>query len=194
MSRPITVVDLFCGAGGLGAGLHAAGLETIHAVDNLPAAVRTYGMNFARPASLQSLCGDAELPPADVIVGGPPCQGFSSAGQRRLEDSRNSLVSVFAQLVAQHRPSAFVFENVEGFLTGDDGRYLLEFLDTLVGAGYCMHLRKVNAAHYGIPQHRKRIIALAALAGIRAFLRLRTARWACRERLASGADCRRAQR
>ena len=163
MSCPITVVDLFCGAGGLGAGLHAAGLETVHAVDSLPAATRTYGMNFARPASLRALCLDAELPPADIIVGGPPCQGFSSAGQRRLEDSRNSLVAVFAQLVARHRPGAFVFENVEGFLTGDDGRYLLEFLDTLVSAGYCIHLRKVNAAHYGIPQHRKRVIALGGL-------------------------------
>ena len=163
MSRPITVVDLFCGAGGLGAGLQAAGLQTIHAVDSLPAAVRTHGMNFAKPASLQSLGWDAKLPPADVIVGGPPCQGFSSAGQRRLEDSRNSLVAVFAHLVARHRPSAFVFENVEGFLTGDDGRHLLEFLDTLVAAGYCMHLRKVNAAHYGIPQHRKRVIAVGGL-------------------------------
>ena len=163
MSRPITVVDLFCGAGGLGAGLHAAGLETIHAVDNLPAAVRTYGMNFAKPARLEALGWDAELPPADVLVGGPPCQGFSSAGQRRLEDSRNSLVSVFAHLVARHRPSAFVFENVEGLLTVDNGRYLLEFLDTLVRAGYCMHVRKVNAAHFGIPQHRKRVIAVGGL-------------------------------
>ena len=163
MSRPITVVDLFCGAGGLGAGLHAAGLETIHAVDSLPAAVRTYDMNFATRAKLESLRWDAELPSADVIVGGPPCQGFSSAGQRRLEDSRNSLVAVFAHLVARHRPSAFVFENVEGFLTGDDGRYLLEFLDTLVCVGYCMHLRKVNAAHYGVPQHRKRVIVVGGL-------------------------------
>ena len=163
MSRPITVVDLFCGAGGLGAGLHAAGLETVHAVDNLPTAVRTYRMNFGKPASQQSLHWDAKLPPADVIVGGPPCQGFSSAGQRRLEDSRNSLVAVFAHLVARERPSAFVFENVEGFLTGDDGRYMLEFLDTLVGAGYCIHLRKVNAAHYGVPQHRKRVIAVGGL-------------------------------
>ena len=163
MSGPITVVDLFCGAGGLGAGLHAAGLETIHAVDNLPAAARSYGMNFAKPAILQALDRDAELPQADIIVGGPPCQGFSSAGQRQLEDSRNSLVAVFAHLVARHRPSAFVFENVEGFLTGDDGRCLLQFLDTLVPAGYCLHLRKVNAAHYGIPQHRKRVIAVGGL-------------------------------
>ena len=72
-------------------------------------------------------------------------------------------MAVFAHLVARHRPSAFVFENVEGFLTGDDGRYLLEFIETLVCAGYCIHLRKVNAAHYGIPQHRKRVIALGGL-------------------------------
>ena len=163
MSSPITVVDLFCGAGGLGAGLHVAGLETIHAVDSLPAAVRTYSMNFAKPACLQSLDWDSELPPADIIVGGPPCQGFSSAGQRQVEDSRNSMVAVFAHLVASSRPSAFVFENVEGFLTGENGRYLLEFVDTLVRAGYCIHLRKVNAAHYGVPQHRKRVIAVGGL-------------------------------
>ena len=163
MSQPITVVDLFCGAGGFGVGLRAAGLETVHAVDSLPTAVDSYRLNFARPACLQSLCWDAELPAADVIVGGPPCQGFSSAGQRRPEDARNSLVAVFAHLVARHRPCAFVFENVEGFLTGDDGRYLLEFLETLIGAGYCLHLRKVNAAHYGVPQHRKRVVAIGGL-------------------------------
>ena len=163
MSQPITVVDLFCGAGGFGVGLRAAGLETIHAVDSLPAAVDSYRLNFVSPACLQSLCWDSELPAADVIVGGPPCQGFSSAGQRRPEDARNSLVAVFAHLVARHRPSAFVFENVEGFLTGDDGRYLLEFLETLIGAGYCLHLRKVNAAHYGVPQHRKRVVAIGGL-------------------------------
>ena len=163
MSRPITVVDLFCGAGGLGAGLHAAGLETIHAVYSLAAAVRTYGMNFAKPAKLRALGWDEKLPPADVIVGGPPCQGFSSAGQRQVDDSRNSLVAVFAHLVARHRPTAFVFENVEGFLTGDDGCHLLQFLDTLVPAGYCIHLHKVNAAHFGVPQHRKRVIAVGGM-------------------------------
>ena len=163
MSQRITVVDLFCGTGGLGAGLHAAGLETIHAVDNLPAAARSYGLNFDRSAALQSLTWDAELPPADIIVGGPPCQGFSSAGQRNLGDPRNSLVAVFAHLVARHRPKAFVFENVEGFLTGDEGCRLMDFLDPLVGAGYCIQLRKVNAAHYGVPQHRKRVIAIGGL-------------------------------
>ena len=163
MDQRVTVVDLFCGAGGLGAGLHAAGLETIHAVDSLPAAVSSYGLNFAKPATLQSLHWDAQLPPADVIVGGPPCQGFSSAGQRQIGDARNSLVAVFAHLVARQRPSAFVFENVEGFLTGHEGRWLMEFLDPIVHAGYCIHLRKVNAAHYGVPQHRKRVIAIGGL-------------------------------
>ena len=163
MTQNVTVVDLFCGTGGLGAGLCAAGLETIHAVDNLPAAVQGYGLNFGRPATLQSLTWDADLPPADIVVGGPPCQGFSSAGQRKLGDSRNSLVAVFAHLVARHQPRAFVFENVEGFLTGDEGHWVVDLLDPLVDAGYCIHLRKVNAAHYGIPQHRKRVIAIGGL-------------------------------
>ena len=163
MSQRVAVVDLFCGVGGLSAGLHRAGLETIHAVDNLPAAAHSYELNFNRPATLQSLTRDAELPPADIIVGGPPCQGFSSAGQRNFEDPRNSLVAVFAHLVARHRPAAFMFENVEGFLTGDAGRWLVDFLDPLVSAGYCIQLHKVNAAHYGVPQHRKRVIAIGGL-------------------------------
>jgi DNA (cytosine-5)-methyltransferase 1 len=100
------------------------------------------------------------LPPADVFIGGPPCQGFSSAGQRRADDERNSLVAEFAELVARHRPKAFVFENVEGFLTGADGRFVVELLDKVLEAGYCVHLRKINAANYGVPQHRKRVVAI----------------------------------
>ena len=163
MQARITVADLFCGAGGLGFGLDAAGLRTTFAADQLGAAVRSYTLNFDCEASPTTLTWDTPLPPVDVIAGGPPCQGFSSAGRRAANDARNSLVAVFAHLVARHRPRAFLFENVEGFLTGDAGRWVRDLLDPLVQAGYCIHLRKINAAHYGVPQHRKRVVAIGGL-------------------------------
>ena len=158
-----TIVDLFCGAGGLSAGLKNAGFQTVFAADENRAAVTTFNLNVAPCARVQSLSCCLELPPADLFVGGPPCQGFSSAGNRAAKDARNSMVAVFANLIARHRPAAFLFENVEGFLTGENGKWVFDLLDPLVEAGYCVHLRKVNAAHYGIPQHRKRVFAIGGL-------------------------------
>jgi DNA (cytosine-5)-methyltransferase 1 len=73
------------------------------------------------------------------------------------------LVTAFARIVARMRPQAFVFENVEGFFTGADGRFVIDLLGPLVEAGYRIHIRKINAANYGVPQHRKRVIAVGGL-------------------------------
>ncbi|TMC47583.1 MAG: DNA cytosine methyltransferase [Chloroflexi bacterium] len=163
-SRPrLTCTDLFCGAGALALGFHQAGFETVLAVDNEPSAVQTFNENLGPRAVLADLTTPLELPPTDIIIGGPPCQGFSSAGLRRWGDARNTLIGWFAQTVAQLQPRAFLFENVEGFLTGEDGRWLIDLLEPLVEAGYRIHLRKVNAANYGVPQHRKRVIAVGGL-------------------------------
>lgn len=158
-----TVVDLFCGAGGLSLGLIQSGLTPIHAVDHFGAAVETYAANIDDHVVCEEISEGSSFPNANVIVGGPPCQGFSSAGKRKDGDSRNSLVGVFANLIASHRPDAFVFENVEGFLTTEGGRRVIEILDPLVEAGYKIHLRKVNAANFGVPQHRKRVVAIGGL-------------------------------
>ncbi len=163
MKEQSTVADLFCGAGGLSVGLQAAGFRIVHAADCDPAAAQSYRLNFPHGAALESLRWNSALPNTDIVVGGPPCQGFSSAGKRSPSDARNSLVAVFAHLVARHRPQAFLFENVEGFLTGDGGKWVVDLLDPLIAAGYCIHMRKVNAANFGVPQHRKRVIALGAL-------------------------------
>jgi DNA (cytosine-5)-methyltransferase 1 len=158
-----TVVDLFCGAGGMSLGFIDAGFKIIRAIDNWSAAVQTYSANLADHVIEQSVCNDLDLPNATVYIGGPPCQGFSSAGRRRAEDERNSLVTIFANLIAKAKPNAFVFENVEGFLTGAKGRFVFELLEPLIAAGYRIHLRKINAAHYGVPQHRKRVLAIGGL-------------------------------
>lgn len=158
-----TVVDLFCGAGGLGLGFRTQGFSIVWAADAFSPAVETYRRNIGDHVEEVKLDWNTVLPPCDIITGGPPCQGFSSAGLRRPGDARNTLVAVFAHLVARHRPKAFIFENVEGFLTGEGGRWVTDLLDPLVTAGYCIHLRKVNAANYGVPQHRKRVLAIGGL-------------------------------
>jgi len=134
------------------------------AVDNYRPALDTYNANLGGRARCIDLADPkVELPVTTVLIGGPPCQGFSSAGARREGDSRNSLVSSYAKIIVRLRPKAFVFENVEGFLTAEAGARVFDLLTPVLNAGYRIHLRKVNAANYGVPQHRKRVIAVGAL-------------------------------
>lgn len=158
-----TVLDLFCGAGGLSLGLTRAGFTTVLAVDNNKAALQTYSSNLGGHAVNLDLSKEVTLPETAVVAGGPPCQGFSSAGLRQRNDHRNSLVGCFARMVVELRPLAFLFENVEGFLTAEGGDRVIELLEPLISAGYRIHLRKINAANYGVPQHRKRVVAIGGL-------------------------------
>lgn len=161
--RAFTVVDLFAGAGGLSLGLSRHGLKTVLALDNWRPAVDTYTANLGSHAEVGDLAGDVAIPDCDVIVGGPPCQGFSSAGLRRASDHRTTLVRHFAEIIVTARPKLFVFENVEGFLTYEHGSRVLDLLEPLVDAGYRIHMRKINAANFGVPQHRKRVLAVGGL-------------------------------
>lgn len=162
-SNPWTVVDLFSGCCGLSHGFERAGFHILGAFDAWKPAIETYRRNFTHPAELCELTEASNLPRADVFIGGPPCQGFSSAGLRKQNDDRNTLVGIYAKLVCRYLPTAFVFENVEGFLTGSGGKFVFELLDPLIEAGYRIHLRKVNAANFGVPQHRKRVLAIGGL-------------------------------
>lgn len=163
LTTTLTVVDLFCGAGGLSLGFVRAGFTPILALDSEHSAVETYRRNLGDHVHQARVDADTVLPNSNVIIGGPPCQGFSSAGMRKPGDPRNGLIAVFSTLVARLRPRAFLFENVEGFLTTDGGARVFDLLEPLIGAGYRIHLRKVNAANYGVPQHRKRVIAIGGL-------------------------------
>ena len=166
----LTAMDLFCGAGGLSIGLKRAGFSPSLAVDNWPLAKETFSANFPRAnflladiSQLQTSDLIGASGPPTIIAGGPPCQGFSSAGRREPGDPRNTLVGIFARLVAEAEPPFVLFENVEGFLTAGRGSAVFALLDPLLEAGYQVHLRKVNAANYGVPQLRKRVIAVGAL-------------------------------
>jgi DNA (cytosine-5)-methyltransferase 1 len=139
------------------------GFRSVRAIDHFNPAVETYRANLGDRVTCGEITEDAEIPDSTVMAGGPPCQGFSSAGQRRPGDTRNTLVSVFARLVSRSRPRAFLFENVEGFLTAEGGNRIFDLLEPLITAGYRIHLRKINAANFGVPQHRKRVIAIGGL-------------------------------
>jgi len=168
----LTSADLFAGAGGLTLGLQRAGFDTVVALDNWHPAVGTLERNFGG----SRVCSRdiRELSASDVlartggavpllVAGGPPCQGFTSAGARRASDHRNTLVGEFARMVSELRPQWFLFENVEGFLTMSGGDFLVDLLDGVLDGGYRIRLRKVNVANYGVPQLRKRVIAIGSL-------------------------------
>jgi DNA (cytosine-5)-methyltransferase 1 len=168
-----TSIDLFCGAGGLTLGLARSGFRVVLGSDSWQPALETFAANFpgapvlaadARELTPADLLAKADLDdPPDLVVGGPPCQGFSSAGARDGNDPRNTLVSVFARLATGVRPRAIVFENVEGFITAKAGRFVIALLDPIIEAGYRVSLEKVNVANFGVPQLRKRVLAIAVL-------------------------------
>ena len=121
MEKDLTFIDLFCGCGGLSLGFEMAGYKSILAIDCWKDALETYAYN--RPES-RTLCADLStaspdgikakygIQSVDVIIGGPPCQGFSIAGKRIIEDERNKLYKSFVNFVGIFRPKAFVMENV----------------------------------------------------------------------------------
>jgi DNA (cytosine-5)-methyltransferase 1 len=165
-----TAIDLFCGAGGFSVGLERAGFEVICAADSWNRAVGTYRRNFAHPClqvdlsktnaqMLRSLAGAGDRA-VDLVVGGPPCQGFSIQRIGVDHDIRNNLVVEFVRLVEELNPRMFLMENVPG-LIGRRGRPLVEsLLNRLSTFGYETDVRVINAADYGIPQVRKRVIVM----------------------------------
>jgi DNA (cytosine-5)-methyltransferase 1 len=169
-------IDLFSGAGGLSLGLREAGWKPLLSVDHWPDALRTYQKNF--PDS-QVLCDDissltekrlAELVRGcypDWIVGGPPCQGFSTVGKRERDDPRNRLMREFVRIVSIVRPWGVLVENVIGL---KDMRFVDEVCRLFNKAGYGVHPLVLTAADYGVPQLRRRIIFVGCQDG-RSFLK-----------------------
>ena len=164
----LRAIDLFCGAGGLSLGLANAGIEVACAVDNWSVAANTYSANFDHPvlaADISDLTaadildfGGTPGGDVDVVVGGPPCQGFSVQRIGSDLDARNSLVLEFARLVLEFRPKMFLMENVPGLL-GRRGGPLAEAFDrTLSASGYRVRSIRLNVCEYGVPQSRRRVM------------------------------------
>jgi len=171
------VISLFCGAGGCSLGFKQAGYDIVYATDIDEVAVKTYSLNFAnticecrdiREICFKSLMKRLKLSPGelDFLIGGPPCQGFSSAGSRFWEDPRNLLLKRYAEALESIKPKWFLMENVEGLLTANHGEYLSEIVKVFIALGYQIRIEKVYAHEYGIPQRRKRVFIVGNNLGI----------------------------
>lgn len=158
-------------------GFSQAGYDIIYATDIDEKAVETYKINFPNTRAeckdindidFNLLLSELGLRPGelDVLIGGPPCQGFSTAGTRFWDDPRNHLLKQYVRALSIIKPKWFMMENVEGLLTTKKGEYVFELVKAFTELGYQIRLEKVYTQEYGIPQRRKRVIILGNNLGI----------------------------
>jgi DNA (cytosine-5)-methyltransferase 1 len=170
-------LSLFCGAGGCSAGFKKAGYDILLASDRDKTAIDTYKANFPNINCLDADICDIDfngilsglglaIGELDFLIGGPPCQGFSTAGSKFWEDPRNELFKQYINALQIMRPKWFLMENVEGLLTADKGNYIYEVAQALVASGYQIRVEKIYAQEYGIPQRRKRVLIMGNRLGI----------------------------
>jgi DNA (cytosine-5)-methyltransferase 1 len=164
-----SIVDLFCGVGGFSFGFENTGaFEVVAGIDLLQDRLQTFSQNHSAANSygqdirtISPTVLDEENPRPHVIVGGPPCQGFSSIRPFRntgKSDNRNTLFEEFCRLVKELEPEWLVFENVVGLLTHERGAVLKAILEAFENVGYRISHKVLNAAYYGLPQRRERLI------------------------------------
>jgi len=166
----INAIDLFSGCGGLSYGFQSAGIQTELAVDNWPDALLTYSKNHPNSRTELFDLGARNLKPlinslsdAQIVIGGPPCQGFSISGKRDPNDPRNLLYRGFYEVVSQIRPKIFVMENVPNLASMDGGRLIQEIENDFSSLGYKLSRKILLASDFGVPQNRKRMILVGTL-------------------------------
>lgn len=168
--QPFRIIDLFCGAGGLTLGFHmnelAGTFESVLAIDSDAASINTYNGRFGA----HGLCTDIELwlqqnavPQADLVVGGPPCQGFSLLNKKRKYDKRRALWEPYMDIVEHSGAKMFIMENVPDLLKSPEFEDIAERAENL---GFTLIAGKLNAADYGTPQVRRRAIVIAYKQGL----------------------------
>ncbi len=185
--RGPTAIDLFCGAGGLGLGLHNAGISVLVGADLDPHAIETYGANLpcltyegdlADPTEFLGRVKAWGITSVDLIAGGVPCQPFSRAGRskikslvaakiRHADDARVDLWQSFVRVVEKLRPKAIVLENVPDLAEWDEGAVLEGFCNALRSLGYDSDARILHAYEHGVPQHRSRLFIVGVKQGTR---------------------------
>lgn len=171
--NPFGVLDLFAGAGGISLGFEDAGFKVLCAVEIVEVAAETHRHNFPQT---KVFCGDiGEFEPiehvaigdVDVVIGGPPCQGFSVAGKRDPNDPRNRLFEQFVRVVGETQPDYFVMENVPGILTMSQGKVKEAILEAFAEVGYPnVSIAILEAANYGVAQIRSRAIFIGNRHGL----------------------------
>lgn len=167
------VVDLFSGCGGLSLGFQKAGFDVVLGVDNWLDALDTFSYNHP---NAKTFLGDlSEVSPAeildnakqstlqlDLVVGGPPCQGFSVSGKRLIDDPRNRLYKKFVDFVAFAQPKLFLMENVPHLVAMGKGIFKSEIVEDFKEIGYTVTQQILLASNYGVPQNRKRVFFIGS--------------------------------
>lgn len=163
-NKKIKVLDLFCGCGGMSFGFHLAGFEIVAGIDSWSDALVTFEKNHVgskiiladlfkdKPKTINHVI-DSKI---DVIVGGPPCQGFSIAGKRMIDDPRNLLYKSFVEFVEEIKPIAFVMENVPNIISINNGLVKNQIIEDFYNLGYNIEVQVLNASEFGVPQNRRR--------------------------------------
>lgn len=182
-SKEYTAIDLFSGAGGLHLGFEAMGFKINLCVDNNDIVEKTHKRNFPDIPIINrdiNSVGSEEIKSyldggkVDIIIGGPPCQGFSTIGKRASsdpekrakKDPRNELVITYARIIRDLKPKFIVMENVKGILSLDNGTYLRNVLNILRESGYDVDYKLINMADYGVPEIRERVIIIGNRIGL----------------------------
>lgn len=164
-----TVMDLFCGCGGLSYGFMKKGFKVVLGVDNWKEALETFAANHGDAKTCEAdlsavtpeeIAARFSIPRdgIDVIIGGPPCQGFSIAGKRQSEDPRNKLYKGFVSFVDHFRPRAFIMENVPNLVAMEGGAIRDQIISDFEKIGYGVSYKVLRASDYGVPQHRRRVV------------------------------------
>lgn len=163
MTTPYSLVDLFAGCGGMTLGFEQTGrFRSVFAVEWEKAAAETYRRNFGDHIVASQIEQVAEFPSCDVLIGGPPCQGFSPLNMLGVGLERRTLWREYLRALQQSAPLVFVMENVPELLRSAEYH---AFADEAQALGYCVEARILNAADYGVPQRRRRAIVLGSRIG-----------------------------
>lgn len=165
MNSMPTVIDLFCGCGGLSCGFIEAGYDVVLGIDNWKDAISTFKNTHKNakgivadlftetPKYISKLTGIKDV---DVIIGGPPCQGYSIAGKRIIDDERNKLYKSFVSFVKYYQPKIFLMENVPNVVSMGQGIVRNSIIEDFEKLGYTVVYKVLLASDYGVPQNRKR--------------------------------------
>ena len=170
-NKKLTAVSLFSGCGGLDLGFIKAGFDIIWANDNSKNACDSYKKNLGNNIICKSILeiNLKNIPHSDIVIGGPPCQGFSCIGKRNPNDKRSLLVWNYIDVIKNIKPKVFLFENVTGIksaISNDGSKIIDNLIIAFKEIGYHINLYTLNAADYGVPQRRKRVFIIGNKMGI----------------------------
>ena len=173
-AKKLKVIDLFSGVGGLSYGFaHDDNFEIVAANEILPNMAKAYSLNHPtvkvyaediKDFSADKIEKDLGIKPSeiDIIVGGPPCQAYSTVGKRLIDDPRGKLFQEYYRVLKEFNPKLFLFENVKGLLSMQDGELLKTIISLFESLGYKVKYKLLNAADYGAPQIRERVIIIGS--------------------------------